>query len=187
MRVISGSAKGKALKTLDDLSIRPTGDRVKEAVFSVIQFDVPNANVLDLFSGSGAMGIEALSRGAKNAVFVDISDKSLSVARQNLTACRLAERAALINKPHDSFIREYKGEKFDIAFLDPPYKKNLIIDAISLIDTCGVMSTYGIIICEASAEENIPKRIGSFTVRKSYRYGKTRVVIYHADLEKSDV
>ena len=120
MRVITGSARGRKLKTLEGVDVRPTTDRVKEAVFSIVQFDVQGAAVLDLFAGSGQMGIEALSRGAKLAVFVDSSKRSLEVVRDNLKTTGLAPSSRVVTMDYKSFLAGTR-DQFDIAFLDPPY------------------------------------------------------------------
>ena len=122
MRVIAGSAKGRKLKTLEGLDVRPTTDKVKEAIFSAIQFDLPGAVVLDLFAGSGQMGIEALSRGAETAVFVDRSARSLQMTKENLESVQLAAQAQLHQAEAQSFLQT-TAMQFDIAILDPPYRK----------------------------------------------------------------
>ena len=124
MRVIAGSAKGRKLKTLEGMEVRPTTDKVKEAVFSSIQFDLPGAEVLDLFSGSGQMGIEALSRGANHAVFVDRAANSLRVTRENLESLQFLSDASLHQMDALSFLQSTAAQ-FDIAILDPPYRKGI--------------------------------------------------------------
>ena len=124
MRVIAGSARGRRLKTLEGMDVRPTTDKVKEAIFSAIQFDLPDAAVLDLFAGSGQMGIEALSRGAASVVFVDRSARSLQVTRENLESVQFAEQAQLHQTEAQSFLQS-TAMQFDIAILDPPYRKGM--------------------------------------------------------------
>ena len=119
MRVITGSAKGRRLKTAEGMEVRPTSDKVKEAVFSAIQFDIINAKVLDLFSGSGQMGIEALSRGAAYAVFTDISKKSAAITKENLSSTSLEKNARVIITDATEFVKT-TSDTFDIAILDPP-------------------------------------------------------------------
>ncbi len=144
MRVITGKAKGKSLQTLPGNDVRPTSGEVKEAIFSIIQFDLEGAVVLDLFCGSGQLGIEAISRGAEKAVFVDNSPESIKVAKKNITACGFEEKAAVINMPNSAFLRS-GAYTFDIAILDPPYKHNLIQK--SLPKLAEIMSENGIIVC----------------------------------------
>ena len=120
MRVITGTARGRKLQTPAGTAVRPTSDMVKEAVFSIVQFEVEGARVLDLFAGSGQMGIEALSRGARSCVFVDNAKNSLAAVRENLRSCNLTAHAKVMAGDALVFLREYRGEPFDIAFLDPP-------------------------------------------------------------------
>ena len=121
MRVITGSARGRKLKTMEGMDTRPTSDRVKEAVFSAIQFDLPGSVFLDLFAGSGQMGIEALSRGAKQAVFNDLNPKAVQVVRDNLLATGFSRQARVLNLSLEGFLRTDKT-LFDLAYLDPPYR-----------------------------------------------------------------
>ena len=120
MRVISGKARGVQLKTPDGMTTRPTADRVKEALFSIIQFDIPTAKVLDLFGGTGQLGIEALSRGAKSAVFVDAGEPACRLIKENLRRTKLEADATVIRSDYLAYLKRCK-EKFDIIFLDPPF------------------------------------------------------------------
>ncbi|MBQ3215346.1 MAG: 16S rRNA (guanine(966)-N(2))-methyltransferase RsmD, partial [Oscillospiraceae bacterium] len=120
MRVITGKARGVTLKTPTGLQTRPTTDRVKEALFSIIQFDIPGAQVLDLFGGTGQLGIEALSRGAKSAVFVDERDDSCSLIKENLRRTQMSQDAKVVRSDYLAYLQRCRG-KFDIIFLDPPY------------------------------------------------------------------
>lgn len=156
MRVISGSARGKKLKTLEGLETRPTLDRVKEAIFNILQFDLKETTVLDLFSGSGAIGIEALSRGAKEAVFCDKSNRAINIIKENLEATRLVSKAEIINKDYKEALQILKNEnkKFNIIFLDPPYKSNYAVEAIKHIIKYKLITEDGTIIVETD-DENI--------------------------------
>lgn len=177
MRVITGTAKGRRLKTLEGTDVRPTTDRVKEAIFSVIQFDVEGRCFLDLFAGSGQMGIEALSRGAREAVFVDSSASSLAVVAENLRTCGLNGSGVVMRSDALTYLRPRAGRPtFDMAFLDPPYGKGLLQETLPAV--VSVMKPTGVVICECPAEEELPERVGSFAVDKSYRYGRIKVVIY---------
>ena len=120
MRVISGKARGVTLKTPDGNQTRPTADRVKEALFSIIQFDLPGAKILDLFAGSGQLGIEALSRGADSALFIDASDKACALVKENLRRTKLTEQAEVIRSDYLSYLKNCR-KKFNIIILDPPY------------------------------------------------------------------
>ena len=178
MRVITGSARGRNLITLEGEDVRPTTDRVKEALFSIIQFEIEGRKVLDLFSGSGHLGIEALSRGAEKAVFVDSSKKSLEVTKKNLENTGLLSGAVLINRESISYLRSV-GEKFDIVLLDPPYKSGLLQKALGEIEA--IVNPGGVVICEAPKDEELPEEIGSRFQSKKYNYGKISLTVYRAD------
>lgn len=175
MRVITGKARGMKLKTLDSSEIRPTTDRVKEAIFSIIQFDVEGRMVLDLFAGSGQMGIEALSRGARRAVFVDNHAPSVNVLRENLAHTRMEGDAQVAAQDFASYLHTC-GERFDIAFLDPPYHKGLLKEALPL--TAAVMNPGGTIVCESWETDELPPAAGDFVIYREYRYGKVLVTVY---------
>ncbi len=183
MRVITGSARGMKLRTLSGLDVRPTTDRVKESVFSIIQFEIEGARFLDLFAGSGQMGIEALSRGASKAVFTDSSREAVKVVRENLEHTKLADRAAVRNEDSLQFLKVTK-DVFDIAFADPPYAKGLIDEVLKILPE--KMSENGIIICETSMEEELPENAGRFRKSKEYRYGKTKLTVFRPAEENED-
>ena len=174
MRVITGSARGRRLRTLEGESVRPTTDKVKEAMFSIIQFDIEGSCVLDMFCGCGQLGIEALSRGAKSAVFADISRSSITVTEENLenTGFRNCSKTVLGNSLE---YLDRTSEVFDIAFLDPPYKAGIMEDAIDRVRLH--MADGGIIVCETAAEEVLPEDIEGFT-SKRYKYGKIALTVY---------
>ncbi len=176
MRVITGTARGTRLTTVagNDI-VRPTPEKIKEAVFSAIQFDIEGRRILDLFAGCGQLGIEALSRGAESAVFVDISDASLSTVKKNLTATHLTDCAETVKSDYETFLARC-NDVFDIAFLDPPYRAGLLDKALNLVT--GVMSDYGIIICEHPADITLPSSVDGFTVTKDYRFGNIIVTVY---------
>lgn len=176
MKVITGIARGRNLLTVEGTEIvRPTTQKVKEAIFSVIQFDVPYANVLDLFCGSGQMGIEALSRGAEFCVFVDSNSKSQNVTKQNLVNTGLFSKSRVVAMDAKSFLVTTK-DKFDIAFLDPPYNKGLLQEVLPLL--ADKMNDNGIILCEYDATDEILEAFGDFSIKKYYRYGRTVIVSY---------
>lgn len=183
MRVITGSAKGRRLKTLPGLDVRPTIEGVKEAIFSIVQFDIEDAVFLDLFAGSGQLGIEALSRGAKKAVFVDNSGESIKIIRDNLAHTKLEDRAAVVNMPNSAFLKS-TNETFDIAVLDPPYNHKLIQKSMpQLVEK---MSDYGIIICEHERDTTLPESYGDFSVSKIHRHGKTTLTVYRRDNKETE-
>lgn len=175
MRIISGTAKGRRLKSLPGEDVRPTTDKVKEGIFSAIQFDIEGRRFLDLFAGSGQMGLEALSRGAENATFVDSSSESIKVCKENISATDFEADSKIIRSDAISFLA-LTNDIFDIAFLDPPYAGGLLEKALSLV--CGKMSDYGIVICEHPPEVILPEQVGEFCVFKKYRYGKINVTTY---------
>jgi 16S rRNA (guanine(966)-N(2))-methyltransferase RsmD len=180
MRVITGKAKGRKLKTLEGNDVRPTTDKVKEAVFSAIQFEIEGARVIDLFSGSGQMGIEALSRGADYAVFTDISKRSLDVTRENLESTGFLQQSRLINTDGIEFIKN-TAEKFDIAILDPPYRHGLIEKTLSYL--VKIMNDNGIIICEHEKELELDE-CDRLNIRKKYSYGKISVTLFSVSREE---
>lgn len=161
--------------TLSGDDVRPTTDRVKEALFSIIQFEIEGRRVLDLFAGSGQLGIEALSRGAQSAVFVDNSKKSLEIVKANLISTGLSEKARLINADSLSYLKT-ANETFDIAFIDPPYNAGLMPQAIE--NTVRIMSKGAVIICEAPSNQPMLEAAGDFAAYKTYRYGKTALTVY---------
>ncbi len=175
MRVITGTARGRKLKTLPGLDVRPTTDQVKEAIFSTIQFEVEGAFFLDLFAGSGQMGIEALSRGARFCVFVDSSRQAQDVVRDNLASTGFAKQARVAAMDSLGYLST-AAERFDIAFLDPPYNQGLIPKALPLL--VPKMTPGGVILCEHQKGEELPEQVGDFKVYRTYRYGKVMVTAY---------
>lgn len=177
MRVITGSARGVRLKTPDGLLTRPTTDRVKEAVFSIIQFEVEGSNVLDLFAGTGQMGIEALSRGASGAVFVDERRDACDLVRENLKRTRLSERAQVVQTDYFVYLKSCR-KSFDLIFLDPPYRENFLENALKSISEIDILSDRGIIICERPAEKALETELPGLIRGKDYRYGKTWITLF---------
>lgn len=176
MRVITGTARGKRLVTVEGTDVvRPTTDAVKEAIFSAIQFETQGSTVLDLFAGSGQLGIEALSRGARECYFVDSAAISLKAVRQNLKATGLEENAKVCAMPFAAFLKSTKAT-FDIALLDPPYNLRLIQRALPRLTE--LMSENGVIICEHEKECVLPHRVGRFEIAKILRHSRTSVSIY---------
>ncbi len=178
MRIISGTAKGRKLKTLAGDDVRPTSDKVKEAIFSAIQFDIEGRRFLDLFAGSGQMGLEALSRGAESATFIDSSAESVKICMENISALGFDSVSKVVRSDAISYL-SLCSDKFDIAFLDPPYAAGILDKALALV--CDKMSDYGTIICEHPPEVTLPEEIGGFTVYRKYRYGKINVTTYKKD------
>ena len=164
MRIITGKAKGTKLFTLDGLDTRPTSERSKEAIFSMLQFDIDGRVVLDLFAGSGQMGLEALSRGAARAYLVDRGKGAYDVIKKNIEKSRLSEGCVALCEDSLSFLRKQSGaEKFDIVFLDPPYATNLIVEALDLLFAKNLIKETSYIVCESD-------RFDIFSEENSNRY-----------------
>jgi len=177
MRVISGTAKGCKLSSIDDLSTRPTLDRVKEPLFSIIQNHIQDANVLDLFAGSGALGIEALSRGSKHCTFCDKSHKSIQMLKENIKKTRMEEKSTILNIDYKKCL-EGLNEKFDIIFIDPPYKQDIGVKAIEKIIDLKILSEDGIIILETDEEERELEELKNVEVEvyDKRKYGRVQLL-----------
>ena len=180
MRVIAGKAKGISLKTPEGNQTRPTADRVKEALFSIIQFDLPEASVLDLFGGTGQLGIEALSRGARKATFVDESEKACRLIKENLKRTRMEESAAVIRGDYLSYLHTCR-EKFSIIFLDPPYAEVFLETALNKISEIDILQSGGIIIAERPLGKELPMELDGFTRSRDYKYGKILLTLFKKD------
>ena len=177
MRVVSGTARGTILKTPVGLSTRPTSDRVKEALFSIIQFQLPGAVILDLFGGTGQLGIEGLSRGASRAVFVDESRVACELIRENLTRTRLIEQGQIICSDYAAFLKRNKL-KFNIIFLDPPYAEVFLENALNIISEIDILQTGGIIVTERPVGKDLNLVLNGFERSKDYKYGNTLLTLY---------
>ena len=177
MRVITGKARGVALKTPEGLTTRPTADRVKEALFSIINFDIPDAEVLDLFGGTGQLGIEALSRGAKSAVFVDAGEPACRLIRENLKRTRLEAQARVVRSDYLAYLERTK-EQFDIILLDPPYAEVFLESAIKKITEIDILRQNGIIVAERPLGKELPWEFPGYDRSKDYKYGNTLLTIY---------
>lgn len=176
MRVITGEARGKKLVALDgDEITRPTTDMVKEAIFSIIQFDVPGSQVLDLFAGSGQLGIEAVSRGAEHCVFVENNREALAVVKENVLSCKFTDRARIVNISAEEYLKIAKKD-VDIALLDPPYNKGILETVLPQLER--IMSDRGIVVCEHEKELTLPDSFGKLVKTKSYKYGKIALTVY---------
>lgn len=175
MRVITGTVRGRKLSAPEGADTRPTTDMVKEAIFSIIQFDVPGARVLDLFAGSGQMGVEALSRGAIAATFVDSAKPAIAAVRKNLEATGLTEKAKVYPMDAKTYLLS-AAERYDIALLDPPYQQGILTDTLPAV--ARRMDENSMIVCETRLNEELPEAVGEFTLRKTYRYGKIKVWVF---------
>ena len=177
MRVITGKARGVQLKTPEGMETRPTTDRVKEALFSIINFDIPGASVLDLFGGTGQLGIEALSRGAKAAVFVDAREESCRLIRENLKRTRLEQDAKVVRSDYLAYLGRTK-EQFDIILLDPPYAEVFLENALKRITEIDILHSGGIIVAERPLGKELPGEFEGFERSRDYKYGKILLTIY---------
>ena len=177
MRVVAGRAKGISLKTPDGNLTRPTADRVKEAMFSIIQFDLPGARVLDLFGGTGQLGIEALSRGAKSAVFVDAREEACRLIKENLKRTRMESEGKVVRSDYMDYLSRTR-EQFDIIFLDPPYAEVFLENALKRITEIDILRSNGIIVAERPLDKDLPWEFEGYTRSKDYKYGKTLLTIY---------
>ena len=175
MRVITGTARGRVIKTLEGKDVRPTTDRIKEAVFSIIQFRVPGGVFADVFAGSGQMGIEALSRGASKVFFNDKSTAAQNIIKQNLIDTGLSENSSVVSMDAETFLASIK-EDFDIAYIDPPYEEGIIPKILPIV--AKKMKDDGIVLCEHKLNEELPEQVGNFYLAKKYKYGKIVISTY---------
>jgi len=173
MRVITGTARGRRLNEPKNMEIRPTTDKVKESIFNIVQFDIEGRRVLDLFAGTGQLGIEALSRGAKSADFVDESTEALKIVRSNLDDCKL--KGGVVRDDALSFLGHCG--KYDIIFLDPPYKSNLMDIVLGKIIQFDILSDSGIIICETDSETELSPLKEPYFIGRTYKYGKVKLTV----------
>lgn len=178
MRVISGTARGRRLKELPGMDTRPTTDKVKESLFNIIQFDIEGRKVLDLFGGTGQLGIEALSRGADRCTFVDTNRQAVAVMRENVAMVGFGDRATVQQGDAMAFLSGCR-EKFDLIFLDPPYQTQLLENCIQAVAKFDILSEYGIMVCESALEKPLPELDVPYEKGKEYRYGKIKLTVYH--------
>lgn len=177
MRVITGTARGHRLKTPENYDIRPTTDNVKESVFNIIQFDIEGRRVLDLFAGTGQLGIECLSRGAAEAVFIDENTAAVKIVKENLKTCGFT--AAVLQQDALSYLRHCG--RFDLVFVDPPYDSGLYESVLETINSVDILSDGGIILCESRREKTLPDMRDPYRKKKEYNYGRVKLTVYIKD------
>ncbi|MEG1869602.1 MAG: 16S rRNA (guanine(966)-N(2))-methyltransferase RsmD [Oscillospiraceae bacterium] len=175
MRVVTGIARGRKLVAPAGTEVRPTTDMTKEAIFNILQNDIPNSKVLDLFAGSGQLGIEALSRGAKHATFIDANKQAIAFIKENLQRTDFTAQSSVSFTDAPAFLKGCTC-KFDIVLLDPPYGKN-IIDKV-LPEVLELMEPKGVVVCETQRNEALPEGNDRFKVYKEYFYGKVKLTVY---------
>ena len=185
MRVITGTARGRRLGELKGQETRPTTGKVKEGVFSALQFDIKGRRVLDLFAGTGQMGIEALSRGAASCTFVDQRKDAAQLVRDNLAVCGLSDRAQVICGDAMGYLSTLRT-KYDLIFLDPPYAGDILERAIAHIARFDILASRGIIVAECPADKPLPALSAPYGVYREYRYGKIKVTVYHRGGEEAN-
>lgn len=184
MRIISGTARGTKLYTLEGSNTRPTLDRVKEPLFSILQTRIKNATVLDLFSGSGALALESLSRGAKKAILCDCSPKAIEVIKKNIAKTHFEEKTQLICKDYKKCLNNIE-EKLDLIFIDPPYEANIAVKAVEIIMDKDLLAEYGLVILETDdAErelEQIKKLKNNINVLDLRTYGRVKLILLNRE------
>lgn len=178
MRIISGKAKGTKLYTLEGTNTRPTLDRVKESIFNIIQNDIEDAEILDLFAGSGSIGLEFLSRGARNAVLCDKSKDATEIIKRNVQKTHMEEKTQILNLDFETCLDKVKNRQFDIIYIDPPYVTKYILKSIEKIIAQGNLKKEGIMILETDDEQRILREIESEEVRivDKRKYGRATII-----------
>ncbi|MGI6205669.1 MAG: 16S rRNA (guanine(966)-N(2))-methyltransferase RsmD [Anaerovoracaceae bacterium] len=185
MRIIAGEFKGRKLSAPPDYKVRPTAEKVREAIFSMIQMYVGDSVVIDLFAGTGSLGLEALSRGAKRAYFVDNDRRSISFVKENVKACGMEDSSVLLCSDYASGLANIH-DKADIVFLDPPYKAGLMLDCLRRLAESDLLPEGGIVIAEHGRDEMLPEKIKNLELIKDRKYGKVRVSIYEKQEENEE-
>ena len=181
MRIIAGAQKGRRLLPPKGQGVRPTSGRVKEALFSILHHKTTDARFLDLFAGTGAVGIEALSRGAQSVTFVEVNPSSLKVLHANLDQCSLAASATVLSCTTEAFLRHphTSDGPFDIVFADPPYHEDVVARLLPALDRSDILAANCIVIIEHFNKIAVPDSIGRLILRRQYRYGDTSLAVYH--------
>lgn len=176
MRIISGSARGRKLKEPQGTDTRPTTDKVKESLFNIIQFELEGRQVLDLYAGTGQLGLEALSRGAEYCTFVDQRREAAVLVKENLRLCRFEDRARVVQGESLSFLGACR-EKFDIVFLDPPYAGDLLRKSLEMLTGFDILREHGIIVCESGTDWALPALTPPYEAGREYRYGQIKLTV----------
>lgn len=183
MRVVAGSQKGRRLKEPNGPGLRPTSARVKEALFSIIAERLSNAHVLDLFAGTGALGLEALSRGARETVFVENQSDSIQVLRENITRCSLTDCSSIISQDVHDFLKapsqRHQANPFDLVFADPPYEVSDFEPLLTHLESSDKVASKGLVVIEHFKKVSLPSNVGRLSQTRQSRYGDTMLSFYH--------
>jgi 16S rRNA (guanine966-N2)-methyltransferase len=182
MRIVAGEFRGRRLHSPKSRTIRPTGDRVREAIFSIIAQRIPGANVLDLFAGTGALGLEALSRGAARVLFVDDSTEAVRLIQENVRLCGVQDRARVVHGPVDRVLRRFLKENrggFTVVFLDPPYGKGYVEKTLELLTP--ITDLDALVVAEHDTREDLPAKISDWLLTQGRRYGDTAISFFVRD------
>jgi 16S rRNA (guanine966-N2)-methyltransferase len=185
MRIVAGEFRGRRLHSPKNRNIRPTSDRVREAIFNIIMPHLPDARVLDLFAGTGALGLEALSRGAAQAVFVDENLEAIRLILENVKICGVQDRAEVIHGAVDRVLRRLAGQdhmigKFHVVFLDPPYGKGYVESTINYL--AHLTSFNALVVAEHHTKDSLPPRLGDWALTRERKYGDTKVSFYMREI-----
>jgi 16S rRNA (guanine966-N2)-methyltransferase len=181
MKVTGGRSRGKTLASLKGMNIRPTSSKVREAIFNILGQDMTGIRVLDLFAGTGILGIEALSRGAERALFIDKSEQSINIIKMNLALCGYQDICRLIKRDitkESDFIFLSLKEEFDLVFVDPPYRKGIIPPVLAALSGCGILSGQALVVTESSKNDPLPEREENLLLSDTRTYGETKIEIY---------
>jgi len=184
MKVTGGRSRGKVLISLKGMDIRPTSSKVREAIFNILGQDMTGIRVLDLFAGTGILGIEALSRGADGAILIDKSGQSVNIINKNLALCGYQAlcRVFKMDLIKGSFFDLLSlKEKFDLVFVDPPYRKGIIPPVLTTLSSCGLLSGQALVVTESSKNDSLPERVGTLLLSDTRIYGKTKIDIYNRE------
>ena len=187
MRVIAGEAKGRRLKAPKGRELRPTADRVKEALFNILPHDLSGRKVLDLFAGTGSLSVEALSRGAEEAVLVDVSKDAAQVIEENLRLLKFTAKSRVLTAPVFKSVRMLarRKERFDLIFLDPPYDKELVGETLKAVAAEGLLAQSGVAVAEHSVREKVQERYGALVLTDRRRYGDTQLSFFASSEEQT--
>ena len=180
MRIIAGNLRGRRLRAPDGQATRPTSDRVRESLFNIVSAWIPGARFLDLCAGSGAVGLEAISRGAESVVFVEPARRALAQIEENIERCGVADRARIVGKDALSALRSLAvaGEQFDVVYVDPPYDAGIYKPVLMVLGTDDLVAPEGIVVVEARSRDRLPDEAGTLRRYREVRYGDTTLAFY---------